>query len=149
MPEELAVHCRVFVSDRTTYQELRDRIENFLRTKRMWSLGDGSSSTINLVDDHKGKGKGKGKSKDGKDGGKSGKPPSCACCGAPGHHKSDCYWKEQTCNYCKKTGHLSRVCRAKAKGKAEGKGAGTGKPSAKPKPMQVGNVDQVAETITA
>eukprot|EP00971_Amphidinium_carterae_P065955 1306806-Amphidinium_carterae.1 len=25
MPEELAMHCRVFVTDRTSYEELRDR----------------------------------------------------------------------------------------------------------------------------
>eukprot|EP00971_Amphidinium_carterae_P351885 6492321-Amphidinium_carterae.1 len=155
MPEELATHIRVLVSDRTTYAELRDRIESFLSTKRMWSLGD-STGGVHMVDDHKGKGKGKGKSKDGK-GGKDkdkggGKPGACACCGAPGHHKADCYWREQQCNYCGKAGHLSRVCRSKAKAKAEGKGKAGAKPAAKAKPMQVGNVDQepaVSETLTA
>eukprot|EP00971_Amphidinium_carterae_P084541 1673279-Amphidinium_carterae.1 len=76
----------------------------------MWSLGD-TDSSLNLVSDYKGKAKGKGKGKEGKgkDGkDKGGKPSACSCCGAPGHHKGDCYWKDQTCNYCGKTGHMAR-----------------------------------------
>ncbi len=45
-------------------------------------------------------------------------PPKLTCyrCGGP-HLAPKCKFKEAECRYCKKMGHLARVCRAKAKGK--------------------------------
>lgn len=48
------------------------------------------------------------------------KPPEEGCyrCGGK-HHPSKCYHKESECLYCKKKGHLARVCRKAASDKAK------------------------------
>ena len=40
----------------------------------------------------------------------------CSRCGGR-HRPSDCKFKDATCHFCKKKGHLARVCRTKARGK--------------------------------
>ena len=50
----------------------------------------------------------------------------CHVCGATQHFKSECKYRGFTCNFCKRVGHLERVCRQKAEGKR------TSKPQSKP-----------------
>lgn len=43
------------------------------------------------------------------------KKTSCMTCGSGTHQRSDCRFRNATCNHCKRIGHLQRVCRAKHK----------------------------------
>ena len=40
---------------------------------------------------------------------------ACYRCGGNNHHHSKCRFKDYECRFCKKRGHLARVCRSKAK----------------------------------
>lgn len=37
----------------------------------------------------------------------------CHRCGKSNHKATECYYKETTCSYCKKKGHLAKVCRSR------------------------------------
>ena len=41
-------------------------------------------------------------------------PRTCYRCGGNNHHPSKCRFKDAECHYCKKRGHIVRVCRSKA-----------------------------------
>lgn len=40
---------------------------------------------------------------------------ACETCGSTKHHRSKCKYREFVCNFCKKHGHLERVCKQKDK----------------------------------
>ena len=47
---------------------------------------------------------------------RTGNPPTaCYRCGHSSHQPADCKFREATCNQCGKKGHISPVCRSKAK----------------------------------
>ncbi|CAF1306321.1 unnamed protein product [Didymodactylos carnosus] len=41
----------------------------------------------------------------------------CQTCGSTNHPRSECKYREFTCNFCKRSGHLERVCQKKKDGK--------------------------------
>eukprot|EP00971_Amphidinium_carterae_P052214 1027960-Amphidinium_carterae.1 len=146
-PAELATFLRVTVSETSTYEEIRDRVEGYLRSRRLWHLGDTAASSQGPVPMDVGaigttpKGKGKDKGKDQRKGKQKSFPPApaenaskqCLCCGRTGHVKADCYHKESYCSICGKQGHLAKMCKqreskGKSKGKQKGKDKGKGHP---------------------
>jgi len=40
-------------------------------------------------------------------------PSACPRCGTEGHSASDCRFKDKQCYYCKKKGHIARICHKK------------------------------------
>ena len=52
----------------------------------------------------------------------AGQPSSTKCYRCGGQHQAkDCQFKDAECHYCKKRGHIAKVCRSKAKGRQQGK----------------------------
>ena len=46
---------------------------------------------------------------------------NCYRCGESKHSETDCPFKEKECFFCRKTGHISRICRLKKNTKGRGK----------------------------
>ena len=90
----------------TSYKELRDTVETYLRNRGVWNIGDAGLSSdppppppVPMEIGAIGKGKGKGK----------GKAGGCNRCGNSMHRSGDCPHKDKQCSGCGKIGHLRRV----------------------------------------
>ena len=69
----------------------------------------------------------------------------CYRCGGK-HLPNDCRFKYITCHFCKKTGHIAKVCRSKAKRGQRGSQASAGGRGNLRKMHQISEQDDVSET---
>eukprot|EP00971_Amphidinium_carterae_P348034 6490285-Amphidinium_carterae.1 len=146
-PSAMQAYLRVQMTDHTTYVELKNRIDSYLRSLRSTSS---QSVPMDIGAVTPGQSKwGKGSSKQQQHPSKS---TACRCCGKEGHAKSDCPHKDKTCRVCGKAGHLASVCRqnqqpqpVSQKGSGKGKDGKKGSKGRGQQKGQVGAVEEVTE----
>eukprot|EP00971_Amphidinium_carterae_P349415 6491008-Amphidinium_carterae.1 len=105
-PVAMQAYLRVQMTERTTFAELKDRVESYLRSLKASSPGGPTAMDIGAVTAHTPQ-----PQRGGKGGTKQQRSLVCRCCGKEGHMKQDCPHKDKACRVCGKIGHLASVCR--------------------------------------